>query len=74
MGAMIASLLAKKAIGHVAGLLVSKTAGAATIGSGTGIIAVLPGVLAGDAAAIGSLVLIIFTWLGTLWGRWRAGK
>jgi len=72
MGTIIASLVAKKAAGHVLGLLVSKTQIGASTGAAGGLIAALPDALNGDPSAIGAVVLIIFGWLGALYGRWRA--
>ena len=69
---VVTSLLAKKAAGHVAGLLVSKTQyGASAAGLG-GLWAVLPGVLAREPEAIGTAVLIIGGWLMALYGRMKA--
>jgi len=72
MGTIIASLIAKKAAGHVIGLLASKTQIGATTGAAGGLIVALPGALNGDPNAIGAVVLIVIGWLGALYGRWRA--
>lgn len=69
MGTFIATLLAKKAAGHIMGLLASKTAGSATVGTGAGIAALIGPALGGDNAAIGAIVVMILGWLGTLIGR-----
>ncbi len=70
----ITSLIAKKAAGKIAGLLVSKTqVGASAAGIG-GLWAVLPGALASDPEAIGQAVLIVIGWATALYGRMKAGK
>jgi hypothetical protein len=72
MAAIIQALIAKKAQGAVVGLLASKTQYAATLGSSSGLYALIPGVLAKDPEAIGNAVLILLCWIGTLIGRLRA--
>ena len=74
MGAIITSLLAKKAAGHIAGMLVSKAQWGATGIAGSGLWTILPKVLEGDNEAIGQLVMLIGSYLLALYGRWRAGK
>ena len=72
MGAIILGLLKQKAAGKLAGMIVSKTMGAATAGSVAGIVAALPAALEGDETAIGAIVVIVFGWFGTLVGRLKA--
>ncbi len=72
MGAIIVSLLKQKAAGQVLGLLVSKTAGGATLVGFTALWAVLPRALESDPEAVGQVVLIMLGWLGALYGRWKA--
>lgn len=74
MTAIILALLKQKAAGKVLGLLVSKTQLGASAGATGGLMAALPGALAGEPAAIGAVVLIIGGWLGALYGRWKAAK
>lgn len=69
MGAIILGLLKQKAAGKIIGMLVSKTVGAATVGTGAGIAALIGPALAGDNAAIGAIVVIVLGWIGTLVGR-----
>ena len=71
MGSLIASLVAKKAAGEIVGLLASKTQMGASAGALGGLWAVMPGVLAKEPNAIGQAALIVFGWLGALYGRWK---
>ena len=50
-------------------LFASKTAWFSSAGTVTTIYAILPGILALEPVAIGQLVLILGTWIGTLWAR-----
>ncbi len=74
MGSLIASLIAKKAAGHVLGLFASKTQWGATGIAGSALWTILPRVLEGDNEAIGQLVMLIGSYLLALYGRMRAGK
>jgi hypothetical protein len=77
MGAIVSlatALLEQKAAGSVVGLLASKTVGAATVSGLAGLWSLIPGIAAKDPQAIGNAALIIAGWIGTLYGRWRAGK
>ena len=72
MFSFIAMLVQKKVAGELVGLLASKTQwGASSVAMG-GLWAALPGALAGEPEAVGQVVLIVFGWLGALWGRLKA--
>ena len=72
MDALIVSLLKQKAAGEVFGLLVSKTQYGATMAALGGLWAVLPRAIEKDPEAIGQAALIIFGWLGVMYGRLKA--
>lgn len=56
------------------GVLTSLTTQSASVGGLAGLYAVdWNAVLNKDPAAIGTIVLIVFAWIGTVIGRWRAG-
>ena len=72
MGAFITTLLAKKAAGHLVGMVLSKTMVGATGLAGGAIWQEIPGALAGDAEAVGKITLYVLGWLFTLYGRVKA--
>lgn len=69
MGAIITTLLAKKAAGHIAGMVLSKTMVGVTGVAGGAIWEQIPGALAGDPEAVGKVTLYVLGWLFTLYGR-----
>ena len=70
--AILTTLLKQKAAGQFIGLLASKTQYGATVGGLTGLWALLPRLMEKDPEAIGLATLIVFSWLGALYGRWKA--
>lgn len=72
MGAFITSLLAKKAAGHIAGMVLSKTMLGVTGVAGGAIWQEIPAALAGDPEAVGKITLFIIGWIFTLYGRLKA--
>ncbi len=72
MGAFITSLLAKKAAGHIAGMVLSKTMVGATGVAGGAIWSEIPAALEGDPEAVGKVTLYVIGWLYTLYGRLKA--
>lgn len=74
LGIALAGLLAAKADGKIQGLLVSKTVAAATVGNLALLWPLIPRVLAKDPEAIGNAVLIILTYLGVLYGRYKVNR
>ena len=71
MGALITSLLAKKAAGHIAGMVLSKTMVGATGLAGGAIWQEIPAALEGDPEAVGKITLFVIGWIYTLYGRMK---
>ncbi len=78
---MISSILtailttsAQDAAGRWVKTRVSKTKAAVNVGTGAGVIALLPLALNGDETAIGALVVMLISWGTALWGRWKADQ
>lgn len=71
MGAFITTLLAKKAAGHIAGMVLSKTMVGATGLAGSAIWSEIPAALEGDPTAMGKITFWVASWLYTLYGRMK---
>jgi len=74
IGAVVSSLMAQVPVEKGGkNKKLSKTIVGAHATGGAGLVAILPGVAAGDPTAIGLLVVMAVGWATTLWGRYQAG-